>query len=91
MNIYPKLGQKFFGQLDRFFLGLVLQVTLLIFFKKMLYFVFFLQMGNLIYNFADANKNLTVFAPSNAAISNFPNDEKNFWTASTERMQFLIE
>ena len=49
-------------------------------------------MGHFIYYFAfhDTNKTITVFAPSNTAMEGFRDDDKSYWEASTERMQYLL-
>lgn len=50
----------------------------------------FIRQGNMLHYISDPRKNITMFAPSVSAISQLSDDDRKYWTNSTERLQYLI-
>ena len=57
---------------------------------KVLALFMFKQQGNMLHYISDPRKNITMFAPSVSAISQLSDDDRKYWTNSTERLQYLI-
>lgn len=50
----------------------------------------FIRQANLLHYLSDPTSNLTLFAPSVTALSLLSDADKQYWTNSTERLQYLI-